>query len=126
MLAGRSSRWGDDTALVPGDDQRMTSQHTSADDFTLLDAAGLVLLAALILTPRLIIVGFAILDSGLDRAFASDAIPIAGFLLLPWTTVAYASMWAITSESVSGIEWAAVGVGLLIDVWVWSAFRPRS
>ena len=43
--------------------------------------------------------------------------------MLPWTTLAYATMWSISSDQVTGFEWIAVGVAFLIDVWTWSAFR---
>jgi hypothetical protein len=32
-------------------------------------------------------------------------------------------MWSVSSERVSGVEWAFVGFAFLLDVWAWSAFR---
>jgi hypothetical protein len=34
-------------------------------------------------------------------------------------------MWSISSDTVTGAEWVAVGIGLLLDLWTWSAFRRR-
>ena len=86
----------------------------------------LLAMAALLVWPRLVLFGFAIVDSHLIRdAFDSWLVAIAGFFLLPWTALAYASMWAISSDRVSGWEWAAVGVAFLLDVWAWSAFFRR-
>jgi hypothetical protein len=48
---------------------------------------------------------------------------VIGFLILPWTAVTYAAVWSISSDRVSGVEWVAVALALLIDIWTWSAFR---
>ena len=50
-------------------------------------------------------------------AFDGWLVAIAGFFLLPWTALTYATMWTISLDRVSGWEWAFVGVGLLIDAW---------
>jgi hypothetical protein len=42
-------------------------------------------------------------------------VPLLGFFLLPWTTLAYAVMWA-SSDGVNGFEWFIVVLGFLIDV----------
>jgi hypothetical protein len=38
-----------------------------------------------------------------------------GFFLLPWTTLAYALLWA-SSDGVLGFEWLLVAFAFLIDV----------
>jgi len=38
-----------------------------------------------------------------------------GFFLLPWTTLAYALLWA-SSDGVLGIEWFFVALAFLVDV----------
>jgi hypothetical protein len=42
-------------------------------------------------------------------------VPFIGFFLLPWTTLAYAAMWA-SSDKVSGFEWFIVVLAFLIDL----------
>ena len=41
--------------------------------------------------------------------------PFLGFFLLPWTTLAYAAMWA-SSDGVNGFEWFIVALAFLIDI----------
>jgi hypothetical protein len=72
--------------------------------------------------PRLFIVGFAIFSPLLRHAM-STPVAIAGFLLLPGTTLAYAIMWSISSDGVSGLEWLGVAVGLLLDVTGWLGLK---
>ncbi len=101
----------------------MEAHHRSTDDARVL-GVGIVVLAGLMVWPRIVILGFAIVDSGLMRgAFGGWVAAAVGFVLLPWTTLMYAMMWSISSNEVSGFEWLAVGVALLIDLWTWSAFR---
>ena len=52
----------------------------------------LVLLFAFI-SPRLALFATWLFTSLLDRPFDSWLVPIAGFFLLPWTTLAYVWMW---------------------------------
>ena len=100
--------------------------HPTEEDSDVVQRVGLLVLGMLLFWPRFVLFGFAIVDSGLIRgAFDGWVAAVAGFVVLPWTTLAYASMWSISSNVVSGWEWAAVGVAFLLDVWTWSAFRPR-
>ena len=102
----------------------MDAQHQSTHDREMAGPAGLLLLGALMVWPRFVILGFAVVDSGLMRgAFGGWVAAAAGFVALPWTTLAYATMWSISSNQVTGYEWLAVGVGALLDLWTWSAFR---
>ena len=101
----------------------MDVRHDSNEDIGLVGWVGLFLLAVLVVWPRLVILGFAVVDSGLMRgAFDGWVAAAVGFVVLPWTTLAYATMWSISSDAVTGYEWAFVGIGMLIDVWAWSAF----
>jgi len=87
-------------------------------------AAGWVLAVSSLFWPRLFILLFWIFDDQLFRdAFSSWIIPFLGFFLLPWTTLAYAAMWGLSSDRVSGVEWVAVGVALLLDVWTYAGIR---
>ena len=102
------------------------SMRVERDQSGVVESIGLLLLASLLIWPRLVLFGFAIVDSHLIRdAFDSWLVAIAGFLVLPWTALAYATMWTISSDRVSGWEWAFVAVGVLLDVWAWSAFFRR-
>jgi hypothetical protein len=51
----------------------------------------------------------------LSRAFDSWIVPLLGFFLLPWTTLAYAVMWS-SSDRVGGFEWFIVILAFLIDL----------
>jgi hypothetical protein len=42
-------------------------------------------------------------------------VPLLGFFLLPWTTLAYAVMWS-SSDRVSGFEWFLVILAFVIDL----------
>ncbi len=80
----------------------------------------LVALFALI-SPRLALVFVAIFSNLLSRAFDSWLIPLLGFFLLPWTTLAYACMWDLGSNQVSGFEWFIVILAFFFDLGSWGA-----
>ena len=101
----------------------MATHHHHDEEIGVGQGVGLVILGSLLFWPRLFILGFAIFDRQIGDAFSNWLIPFFGFFLLPWTTVSYAALWSITSESVTGVEWAVVGFAFLLDVWTWSAFR---
>jgi len=82
-----------------------------------------VVAGGLMFWPRLFIIGFAIFSPTLGNAFGSTLLVIAGFLLLPWTTLMYAVMWSIDSNTVSGWEWIVVAISLLVDLYTWAIAR---
>jgi hypothetical protein len=83
-----------------------------------------VMLFGFAMFPRLWILGFWIFSYGLGDAYSSWIIPAVGFIVAPWTTLLYAWMWAINSNSVSGWEWAPVAIGALLDLWfLWIVAR---
>jgi hypothetical protein len=43
-------------------------------------------------------------------------LPVIGFFLLPWTTLAWAAMYVYGSNEVSGFEWFIVIVAFLADL----------
>jgi hypothetical protein len=51
----------------------------------------------------------------LSRSFDGWLLPLVGFFLLPWTTLAYALLWA-SSDGVLGIEWFFVALAFLVDI----------
>jgi hypothetical protein len=79
-----------------------------------------------LLWPRLFIVGFWIFGSQLGDAFDSWVVPALGFVIAPWTTVAYALMWGLSSDKVAGVEWVVVGVAIAMDLATWLGGRALS
>ena len=75
----------------------------------------LVVLLALI-GPRVALVGMAIFSDVLSRAYDGVLLPLIGFFLLPWTTLAYAFMWDVGTREVRGFEWFLVGLAVLADL----------
>jgi len=73
----------------------------------------IVLLA--LISPRLALVFTWLFSNVLDRAFDSFWLPLLGFFLLPWTTLAYAFTWD-SGRAVEGFDWFIVGLAFLIDL----------
>jgi hypothetical protein len=74
----------------------------------------LAVLFALI-SPRLALFFIWIFSDLLSRAFDSWFVPLLGFFLLPWTTLAYAVMWS-SSDRVYGFEWFIVVLAFFFDL----------
>jgi hypothetical protein len=85
--------------------------------------ACLVALFALI-SPRLALFVIWVFSNLLSRAFESWAVPLIGFFLLPWTTLAYALMWD-SGNRVYGFEWFIVALGFLFDLASYSRVERR-
>ena len=85
--------------------------------------ACLIALFALI-SPRLALFVIWVFSNLLSRAFESWAVPLIGFFLLPWTTLAYAAMWS-SSDRVYGFEWFIVALGFLFDLASYSRVERR-
>ena len=75
----------------------------------------LVLLLAII-SARLALVATWLFTDLLSRAFDSWLLPLIGFFLLPWTTLAYAWMWDAGTNEVAGFEWFIVILAFLADL----------
>ena len=75
----------------------------------------LIALFALI-SPRLALFFILLFSNMIDRAFDGWIVPLLGFFLLPWTTLAYVVMWDTGTREVSGFEWFIVGLAFLIDL----------
>lgn len=73
-----------------------------------------VLLA--LISPRLALFFIFIFSDLLSDAFDSWLLPLLGFFLLPWTTLAYALMWSSGINHVSGFEWFFVILGFVADL----------
>jgi len=77
--------------------------------------ACLVVLLAF-LSPRLALFAIFLFSDLLSRAFDSWFVPLLGFFLLPWTTLAYAVMWSASTNEVTGFEWFIVILAFLFDL----------
>jgi len=75
----------------------------------------LALVLALI-SPRLALVAVWLLSDILSRSFESWLLPLIGFFVLPWTTLAYAIMWDVGTHAVTGFEWFIVVLAFLADL----------
>jgi hypothetical protein len=70
-----------------------------------------------LISPRLVLVLLWIFDDVIGRAFDSWILPVLGFFLLPWTTLAYVAFWDWGSgHHVVGFEWFFVVLAFLIDL----------
>jgi hypothetical protein len=75
----------------------------------------IVVLLALI-SPRLALFCVWLFSNLLGRAYDSTLVPLLGFFLLPWTTLAYAGMWGAGTNEVTGFEWFIVILAFLADL----------
>jgi hypothetical protein len=75
----------------------------------------LVLLLAFF-SPRLALFVLWLFGDLLSRAFDDWYVPLIGFFLLPWTTLAYAWMWDAGGNGVNGFEWFLVILAFLVDL----------
>ena len=82
----------------------------------------LVVLFALI-SPRLALFFVWVFSDWLGRAFDSWVVPLIGFFLLPWTTLAYAAMWVYGQNGVHDFEWFIVILAFLADLSSWGGGR---
>jgi hypothetical protein len=69
-----------------------------------------------LISPRLAIIVMALFSNILSRAFDSWLLPLIGFFILPWTTLAYAVMWDVGTHEVTGFEWFVVVLAFLLDL----------
>jgi hypothetical protein len=76
---------------------------------------GCVVLLFAVFSPRLALVATWLFTNRLGRAYESALVPILGFVLLPWTTLAYAWMWR-SHDAVHGFEWFLVALAFLADL----------
>ena len=77
-----------------------------------------------LISPRLALFGVWVFSDWLSRAFDGGwLVPVLGFFLLPWTTLAYTVMWSAGSHGVHGFEWFIVILAFLFDVGSWREGR---
>jgi hypothetical protein len=78
-------------------------------------AIGCLLALFALISPRLALFALWLFSDLLSRAFDSWLVPLLGFFLLPWTTLAYAVMWS-SADRVAGFEWFIVVLAFFFDV----------
>ena len=79
-------------------------------------AMGCLLVLFAFISPRLALFVMFLFTDLLSHAFDSWIIPFLGFFLLPWTTLAYAAMWSLGTDQVSGFEWFIVILAFVVDI----------
>ena len=77
---------------------------------------GCLLVLFAFISPRLALFAMWLFTDLLSRAYDGWVIPVIGFFLLPWTTLAYAAMWSVGSDEVSGFEWFIVVLAFVVDL----------
>jgi hypothetical protein len=82
-----------------------------------LQGMGCFLVLFALISPRLALFFLALFSDVLSHAYDSWIVPLLGFFLLPWTTLAYAAMWDWgAGRQVTGIEWFFVALAFLVDL----------
>lgn len=69
-----------------------------------------------LISPRLALFVLWIFSDVLSRAYDDWIVPVLGFFLLPWTTLAYAAFYSWGSRGVEGIDWFFVILAFVIDL----------
>jgi hypothetical protein len=102
----------------------MVSRYDQPEVMSKGRAAGWMFAVSSLFWPRLFILLFWIFfDELFQDAYDSWIVPVLGFFLLPWTTLAFAAMWGLSSDRVTGFEWIVVALALVIDVWTYAGIR---
>jgi hypothetical protein len=81
-----------------------------------------------LISPRLALVAIWLFSNLLSRAFDSWFVPLLGFFVLPWTTLAYAAMWDAGTNEVKGLEVFIVILAFVLDLGSYAGggrSRPR-
>ncbi len=81
---------------------------------------GCLLALFALISPRLALFFIWLFSDLLDRAYDEWWLPLLGFFLLPWTTLAYAVMWSAGTNEVTGFEWFIVGLAFIFDISAYS------
>jgi hypothetical protein len=78
---------------------------------------GCLLALLALVSPRLALLALWLFSDVLGRAFDSWVVPVLGFFLLPWTTLAYAAFWDWgAGHRVTGFEWFFVVLAFAADL----------
>jgi hypothetical protein len=82
---------------------------------------GCLLALLALISPRLALFFIWIFSDALSRAFEGWLLPLLGFFLLPWTTLAYVGMWEAGTGEVAGFEWFIVILAFVIDLGAYAS-----
>ena len=82
----------------------------------MLRRMGCLLALFALISPRLALVFVWLFSDWLSNAFDSWLLPLLGFFLLPWTTLAYAGLWSAGTNKVDGFEWFIVVLAFIFDL----------
>jgi hypothetical protein len=77
-----------------------------------------LLVMAAWLSPRFVLFLIWLFGDRLDYVFDSFLAGFVGFLVLPWTTLAYTFAYARV-DGVTGLGWVFVAFGLMLDLGSW-------
>ncbi len=79
-----------------------------------------------LISPRLALFFILVFSDWVGQAFDGWVLPVLGFFLLPWTTLAYIVMWQLT-PGVNGFEWFIVILAFFVDLASYAKTRdPRA
>jgi hypothetical protein len=84
-----------------------------------------VLVLLSLISPRLALFAIWLFSDILGDAFDSWIVPLVGFFVLPWTTLAYAGLWSVGTNEVYGFEWFIVGLAFVVDLGSYVGGRSR-
>jgi hypothetical protein len=76
---------------------------------------GCFLVLFALISPRLALFVTLVFTDWVGDALNGWVLPVLGFFLLPWTTLAYIVMWQIT-PGVAGFEWFIVVLAFFVDL----------
>ena len=76
---------------------------------------GCFLVLFALISPRLALFVTLVFTDWVGDALNGWDLPVLGFFLLPWTTLAYIVMWQIT-PGVAGFEWFIVVLAFFVDL----------
>jgi hypothetical protein len=76
--------------------------------------------------PRVVTVFLWLFTNLVDRAFSSFIWPLLGIIFLPFTTMFYVLVYSVANKGPTGLGWALVVFGLLLDLGSYSSgYRSR-
>jgi hypothetical protein len=87
---------------------------------------GCLLALFALISPRLALFVVWLFSDLLSRAYEEWWIPLLGFFLLPWTTLAYAVMWTAGTNGVEGFEWFLVILAFVVDLGSYASQKSRA
>lgn len=69
-----------------------------------------------LISPRLALFFILVFSDWVGNAFDSWVVPVLGFFLLPWTTLAYIVMYRVEPPGVDGFDWFIVVLAFVVDL----------